>query len=46
MWSLLVYPIPLFFVSVSGRSSDMTEIVLAGSLRLNLVNQSCTIMPN
>ena len=32
---LLVYPIPLSSLPLSGRSPDMTEILLTGTLSLN-----------
>ena len=37
---LLVYPIFLFALPLSGRSPDMTEILLTGTLSLSLISQS------
>ena len=34
----LVYPIPLFSLPISGRSPDMIEILLTGTLNLNVIN--------
>ena len=39
-WGLLVYPILLFYLPLSGRSPNMTEILFTGSLSLNSFNQS------
>ena len=39
---LLVYPIILFYRPLAGRSPDMTEILLIGTLSLNLINLLCT----
>ena len=33
-WGLLVYPILLFSLPLSGRSPDMTEILLTGTQRI------------
>ena len=37
-WVLLVYPFLLFSLTFSGRSRDMTEILLTGTLNLNSIN--------
>ena len=34
-----IYPILLFSLPLSGRSPDMTEILLTGTLSLNSINQ-------
>ena len=36
-WGLLVYPIPLLSLPLSGRSHDMTEILLSGTLSLTSI---------
>ena len=35
---LLVYPILLSFLPLSGRGPDMTEILLTGTLSINSIN--------
>ena len=37
-WALLVYPILVFSLPLSGRSLDMTEILLTGTLSLSSIN--------
>ena len=39
-WGLFVYPILLFSLLLSGRSPNMTEILLTGTLSLNSISQS------
>ena len=41
-WGLLVYPILLFYLPLSGSSPDMTVILLTGTLSLNSINRLTT----
>ena len=38
-WGLLVYPNLPFCLPLSGRSPDITEMLLTGSLSLNSINE-------
>ena len=39
-WDLLVYPIAIFSLHLSGRSNDMTDILWTGTLGLNSIIQT------
>ena len=41
---LLVQPIPLFSLPLSGRSPDIIEILLTGTLSLNSMKKLCLLL--